>query len=88
MEDNYMSKRTQGYFRKQRIRHINRKKGIIKRVSGYSEYKIWYYKHEGMLNKGKIHCSCPLCRFNHPSHSDLKKMDKMNYSEMEYKKSA
>lgn len=43
--------------RYERFRHIERKKRIIKDQNNY-----WYYKHEGVLSKGKIHCSCPMCR--------------------------
>ena len=43
-------------------------------------------KHMGYLRKGKIHCSCPLCRskvkYNGYKHSDLKKIDCLNYSDV------
>lgn len=45
------------YYRIQRKKHINRKKKIIKEQNNY-----WYYKHDGILSKGKIHCSCGMCR--------------------------
>lgn len=45
------------YYRIQRQKHINRKKRIIKEQNNY-----WHYKHEGVLNKGKIHCGCGMCR--------------------------
>jgi hypothetical protein len=35
---------------------VERKKRIIHKLNDY-----WFYKHEGMLRKGKIHCSCPMC---------------------------
>ena len=43
--------------RYERYLHIKRKKKIIKDQNDY-----WYYKHEGVLSKGKIHCSCQMCR--------------------------
>lgn len=50
-------RRTRGYFRYQRIAHIRRKQRIIKDQGGY-----WHYRYPGELSKGKIHCSCWLCR--------------------------
>lgn len=35
---------------------------------------FWYEKHRGKLSKGKIHCSCPLCRYYGPSISEKKRM--------------
>lgn len=35
---------------------VERKKRIIRELNNY-----WFYKHDGQLRKGKIHCSCPLC---------------------------
>ena len=64
--------------RYERFRHINRKKRIIK-----DQHNYWSYKHEGMLSKGKIHCSCWMCRsksYDEPSMSDKRKMEKMNSS--------
>lgn len=49
--------RPMAYRRHQRHAHINRKKRIIKEQNDY-----WRYKYDGDLDKGKIHCSCPLCR--------------------------
>ena len=39
-----------------RENHIERKKNISKHVYGFD----WYNK-DGYYNKGKIHCSCPMC---------------------------
>ena len=50
-------KRGRAYTRYQRNRHINRKKYIIHKQNDY-----WFYKYDGMLSKGKIHCSCWFCR--------------------------
>lgn len=49
--------RTTAFYRDARRKTINRKKEIIKKQNYY-----WFYSHEGMLSKGKIHCSCPMCR--------------------------
>jgi len=60
--------RSAAYRRYQRCTHINRKKKIIQAQNGY-----WHYRHDGELDKGKIHCSCPLCRhkfFDIPKFSD------------------
>ena len=52
-----MAIRSRGYYREQRQKHIERKKRIIKELGDY-----WRIPHDGMLSKGKIHCSCPMCR--------------------------
>ena len=50
-------------------------------------FPYWYVPHRGMLNKGKIHCSCPMCSIktkrNGWKHSDLIKIQKEvdNYGE-------
>ena len=43
--------------RKLRYKKIKRKKKIAKEVYGFP-----YYHKDGKYSKGKIHCSCPLCR--------------------------
>ena len=45
-----------GYRRFRRYVSISKRKRIIKDEGNY-----WYYKFEGSLSKGKIHCSCPMC---------------------------
>lgn len=67
-----MEERTLSYRRMQRRRTINRKKNIIKKQNNY-----WYYKHEGQLSKGKIHCSCWMCRSK--SYDGAKIQDLRNY---------
>lgn len=64
--------RSKEYMRYQRRAHIERKKRIIK---GQNDY--WHYRHEGELDKGKIHCSCWLCRhksYDEPKISDKRKL--------------
>ena len=55
--------RSRAYNRKMRAKHIKRKKNI---VSHYAAFRVLdgytYYKHDGMFSKGKVHCSCPLCK--------------------------
>lgn len=65
-----MANRTRDYYRKQRAKHIKRKKRIIHEQNDY-----WKYKFDGDLNKGKIHCSCWLCAFHGMSMSDLRKFE-------------
>lgn len=48
---------SRSYLRNVRQKAIRRKQRIIKEQNNY-----WHYKHAGELAKGKIHCSCPLCR--------------------------
>lgn len=50
-------KRDRGYFREMRERHIKRKKRIVN--SYFHPLKL---KFDGMYSKGKIHCSCEMCR--------------------------
>ena len=54
-------KRTRDYLRFQRKQHINRKIGILRR---YGDLALvdWLRDCPGRLSKGKIHCSCPMCR--------------------------
>lgn len=54
-----MNLRTRAYTRKMRAKHIKRKKAI---VSHWSWFENGYYPYDGMYSKGKIHCSCPMCK--------------------------
>ena len=54
-----MDLRTRAYTRKMRAKHIKRKKAI---VSHWSWFENGYYPYDGMYSKGKIHCSCPMCK--------------------------
>lgn len=48
--------RSKAYNRAMRRKHIARKKKIAKKLYGSD-----YYKADGMYDKGKVHCSCPMC---------------------------
>lgn len=50
-------KRDRGYFREMREKHIKRKKRIAN-----SYFYPLELKFDGMYSKGKIHCSCEMCR--------------------------
>lgn len=63
--------RTKSYRLHQRRRVIEWKKRFIKQNGDY-----WVYTHEGRLAKGKIHCSCGMCRYE-STHGELTK--KKNY---------
>ena len=79
MERTDRMSRSRAYTRHQRINHIGRKKRIIHKQNDY-----WYYKHEGMLSKGKIHCSCWMCRsksYDYPKIQDIRRSMAMDYSE-------
>ena len=54
-----MKNRSRDYYRKMRAKHIKRKKRI---VSHWHWFENGYYPYDGMYSKGKIHCSCPLCK--------------------------
>ena len=49
--------RTRAYHRHQRERVISRKSRISHALYGWE-----YYEHRGAYSKGKIHCSCWMCR--------------------------
>jgi hypothetical protein len=72
-----MASRNRGYYREQRQKHINRKKKIIHNLNDY-----WYYKYDGDLSKGKIHCSCWMCRqktYDNWKHSDKQRIEEMEF---------
>ena len=88
-------KRDRGYLRRERAKHIKRRKRISKHY--------WYVEHDGYLDKGKIHCSCPFCsaktrnkgKRRQNAHgfspainykiSDLKKIQRLEFSEEDFK---
>ena len=49
--------RSRDIIRHNKYKTIARKKRII-----HSQNDYWHFKYENELSKGKIHCSCPLCR--------------------------
>lgn len=55
-----MLERSRAYTRKMRAKHIKRKKKIVRNWRWWGNHP--YYPHDGMYSKGKIHCSCPLCK--------------------------
>lgn len=67
-------KRNRGYYRKQRAKFIARKISIQKKKMGIKEVnKIYDERRKGQLGKGKIHCSCPMCRTK--SYDELSRRD-------------
>ena len=91
-----MANRDRAYYRRQRAKHIQRKKRICQHFYGED-----YYEHDGSYSKGKIHCSCPLCAAKtnnkrrkknkyYPvklmdwKHSDLQKLEELENQEKEY----
>ena len=55
-------KRDRGYYRSQRKRTIRRKQNILYGLGGQECLNAWTHGSSGRLAKGKIHCSCPMCR--------------------------
>ena len=53
--------RTRAFTRKMRAKHITRKKKIVSHWHWWGDNPS-YYPHDGMYSKGKIHCSCKLCK--------------------------
>lgn len=72
-----MKNRTKNYYREMRAKHITRKKRIVREQHNY-----WHYEYEGQYSKGKIHCSCPLCR--HKSYDEQKISDKRKIDNIKY----
>ena len=62
--------RDRAYLRKVRKKAIHRKKNICHDVYGFD-----WYKNDGMYSKGKIHCSCPLCKYSKVYDLSTHKMD-------------
>ena len=54
--------RDRSYYRKQRKRAIRRKEGILRRIGGEAYVCAWAHGTSGRFAKGKIHCSCWMCR--------------------------
>ena len=57
---------------------IHRKEGILKRIGGEEYVRAWTGGTPGRLAKGKIHCSCPMCReksYDSPPIPDLRKQE-------------
>lgn len=55
-------KRDRAYIRRQRKRIIHRKYKILYRIGGQTCVDGWTRGATGRFAKGKIHCSCPMCR--------------------------
>lgn len=51
--------RTRSYRREVRNKEIARKKRICLEIMGHD-----WYKHDGQYSKGKIHCSCKMCKYS------------------------
>ena len=76
-------KRGIAYRREVRNKQITRKKRILHFQSYYDPL----YPKDGYLDKGKIHCSCWLCRrksYDCPKMQDVRNKLKMDFSEFEY----
>ena len=74
--------RDRNYRREVRKKAINKKLNIRKFLWGTEEVNK-YYEHNpiGALDKGKVHCSCPLCRtksYDELSRKDKSKLEIMN----------
>ncbi len=54
--------RDRDYYRKQRKRAIHRKERILCRIGGAGYVHAWAHGSTGRFAKGKIHCSCRMCR--------------------------
>ena len=66
--------RDRSYYRKQPMRAIHRKEAILRQLGGEENVLAWEHGAAGRLSKGKIHCSCWMCR--RKSYDDPKIRDK------------
>ena len=60
------------------MRAIHRKEGILRRIGGEEYVFAWTGGKPGRLAKGKIHCSCPMCRVkscDSPTIPDLRRQE-------------
>jgi len=67
--------RNRAYYHYQRRRTILRKMRILKRIGNFENMNAWSRGQYGRLAKGKIHCSCWMCRTKSKdqiSHRDAK----------------
>lgn len=79
--------RDRAYYRYQRKRHIKRKMGILRRLGGAEYLTAWSRDEYGRLSKGKIHCSCWMCRaksYDEPTHSDRQARELADQQVKEY----
>ena len=54
--------RDRSYYRRQRKRAIHRKEHLLRRLGGEALVRAWAHGAAGRFSKGKIHCSCWMCR--------------------------
>ena len=54
--------RDRSYYRKQRKRAIHRRQKILRQLGGEENVRAWARGATGRFSKGKIHCSCWMCR--------------------------
>jgi hypothetical protein len=70
-------KKTRAYRRSQRERVINRKTRILRKFGGEEYIFAWSRGKRGRFAKGKIHCSCWMCRsksYDILSHADEREL--------------
>lgn len=78
--------RTRDYYREQRAKHIARKQRMVKEWSMNGNCLYWVAP-AGALSKGKIHCSCWMCRrksYDYKKARDLARIEAMDQSEKYY----
>lgn len=67
--------RSHSFYYLQRKRTIRKKMQLLKRIGGMENVRAWTRRQPGRLFKGKIHCSCWMCRTkssDQVSHRDAK----------------
>jgi hypothetical protein len=77
--------RNRAYNRFQRDRSIKNKKYILQHIMSYDK-RLFTPNRMGKLNKGKVHCSCKMCRYEqHYGFDKLKYKDKQKWMTQEIK---
>ena len=67
-------KKSRVYRRSQRARVIGRKVKMLRQYGGEQYVSAWSRGNTGRFSKGKIHCSCWMCR--HKSYDTISHVDK------------
>ena len=80
-------RRNKAYYRWHKRRIIKKKIDFLRHYGGAESIYAWTRDKPGKLAKGKIHCSCWMCRtksYDHISHSDAKHIESITQKFKEF----
>lgn len=79
-----MKNRSSAYYRNQAKRYIGRRKRIVKDVYGIKDSeRSGAWKNDHYFSKGKVHCSCPMCRYHRDEDKRAKEQEKIAKEEID-----